>query len=169
MGVAVAYPRIPTKSAGSTSLVQFLACAIAAAVVGPPTFALLARYNSVSLRRKTSFPKVIKVMKCTHICMHEKRNSDGADLSTSWMDPAAPDAAKNICMNSMPMDVPVSLIFEKKLGYRVAAATVTSDTDGRAEVPGGRKMLVNTLPMERRQDVAVKENAMDVIVILESC
>ena len=43
IGVALAYPKMPIRSAGSTNFGQFFAVAMAAAVVGPPTFALDAK------------------------------------------------------------------------------------------------------------------------------
>ena len=61
--VAVAYPRTPTSNAGNTNLGHSLACAIAAAVVGPPTLAFDAKYNSFGFIRKTPRPIPISMMK----------------------------------------------------------------------------------------------------------
>ena len=105
--VAVAYPNIPINKAGNTNLFHSFACAIAAAVVGPPTLALLARYNSLGGRRKIPLPMVIKVPKWTKICSNENRNNDGACVITIAIDPAAPDAAKNIWTKTTPSAVPV--------------------------------------------------------------
>lgn len=46
MIVPVAYPKIPTSSPGKIKSGQFFPFAIAAAVVGPPTFAFEATYSS---------------------------------------------------------------------------------------------------------------------------
>lgn len=48
------------------------------------------------------------------------------------MEPAAPDAAKNICMNIIPMDVPVVRRLEKERGKIVAPVTVRIDISGSA-------------------------------------
>jgi hypothetical protein len=96
IAVAVAYPKIPIRSAGNTSRFQSLACAMAAAVVGPPTLALDARYSSRLGRRKSPFPRAINVAKWTPICMDENAKRAGACCRTRRIDPAAPDAAKNI-------------------------------------------------------------------------
>ena len=107
--MADAYPRIPTNNAGKVKRFHSFAVAIAAAVVGPPTFALLARYNSFAGSLKINLPMLMREQKCRAICSAEKRNSDGADSMTSRIDPAAPDAAKNICMKTIPIAVPVTL------------------------------------------------------------
>lgn len=61
--VAVAYPNTPTNKAGSTNLDQSFACAMAAAVVGPPTLALDAKYNSFDFNLSTPFPIPIRIAK----------------------------------------------------------------------------------------------------------
>lgn len=109
-----------------------MAVAIAAAVVGPPTFALLARYNSLDWSLKINFPILIKNPKCIAICNAENKNRVGADFNTSPILPAAPEAAKNICMKIIPMAVPVDRILWKKRGNNVAPKTVTIDINGKA-------------------------------------
>lgn len=61
--VAVAYPNTPTNKAGSTNFDQSFACAMAAAVVGPPTLALDAKYNSFDFNLSTPFPTPISIAK----------------------------------------------------------------------------------------------------------
>lgn len=96
MPVALAYPRIPINRAGKTSESHCLALAMAAAVVGPPTLAFDAKYNSRAGKRKIPRPNVINMPKWTAICAVLKANTKGALVKTSCMDPAAPEAAKNI-------------------------------------------------------------------------
>ena len=60
IGVAVAYPKIPTNNAGNTKDLHSFACAIAAAVVGRPTLALLAKYNKLGLILNSNRPMTIK-------------------------------------------------------------------------------------------------------------
>ena len=115
---------------------------------------------------KTSRPIVIRAIKWTLICSAEKRNKLGADFITSAIDPAAPDAAKNICMNKMPTALPVVRNFEKNLGNTVADATVNKDISGNDDVPVGRKSLVNIPPDVTRQDATDIEVPKDAMVIL---
>ena len=51
-------------------------------------------------------------------------------------------------MKVTPTAVPVSLIREKNLGKRVAAATVNTEIIGRDDVPDGRKRRVNSIPAD---------------------
>jgi hypothetical protein len=69
---------------------------MAAAVVGPPTFAFEAKYSSRGGNLKIPRPSVMSVQKWTKICNAEKAKRDGAFFKTNWIDPAAPDDAKNI-------------------------------------------------------------------------
>ena len=71
-------------------------------------------------------------IKCNAICKAEKRNNDGADSITKRMDPAAPDAAKNICMKIIPIEDPVDRMLLKNLENNVALNTVTMEIIGRA-------------------------------------
>mmetsp|Transcript_10636 Transcript_10636/g.15813 ORF Transcript_10636/g.15813 Transcript_10636/m.15813 type:complete len:82 (+) Transcript_10636:441-686(+) len=73
------------------------------------------------------------------------------------MDPAAPDAAKNICMNKIPIAVPVVLKLEKNFGKVDAPTTVRMEINGRLEVPGGRMALVITPPMYTKNDDTAKD------------
>ena len=158
--VAVAYPNIPTNNAGNTKRVQFLACAIAAAVVGPPTLALLAKYNSLSGTWNIPRPTVSNTTKWMNICNIENTNNDGACWNTNAIDPDAPDAAKNICMNNIPMAVPAIRILAKNFGKRVAANTVMVDVSGNADVPGGNNNLVAIFPIVTKDDATAKDNEM---------
>jgi hypothetical protein len=64
------------------------------------------------------------------ICSTEKRNSEGADLRTKAMDPAAPEAAKNNCMKKTPRPVPLFRSFPKKEVKTVAPNTVMTEISG---------------------------------------
>uniref|UniRef100_A0A7S1ZN86 Uncharacterized protein n=1 Tax=Trieres chinensis TaxID=1514140 RepID=A0A7S1ZN86_TRICV len=165
---------MPIRRAGSTSFGQCLACAIAAAVVGPPTLAFDARYNSLSSILRISLPRVMRDMKCTPTCNEEKRNRDGADLKTRAIEPDAPEAAKNICMNSIPIAVPVARILEKNVGNIVAAMTVSTDVSGSDDVPGSRSRVRIPPKVTRLDDTAIdipnvgKEILSSLVSLLES-
>ena len=93
--VAVAYPKIPMSKAGTTRAFHPLACAMAAAVVGPPTHAFEAKYNSRNGRRRRNLPNPTSKAKCNVTCKAEYRKREGACRITRAIDPDAPDAAKN--------------------------------------------------------------------------
>jgi hypothetical protein len=93
--VAIAYPNTPVSSAGSTSSLHLLLLAIAAAVVGPPTFALDANTTSLS-GMWNSRPRPRVTQKCTVICIHVCWNRLGPNRATVGMWPIAPVTAKNI-------------------------------------------------------------------------
>ena len=165
IAVAVAYPSIPTNNAGRTNLFHSFACAIAAAVVGPPTLAFEDRYNSRFGKLNMPFPIAINVPKWIAICNAEKANNEGACCKTTNIEPAAPDAAKNICINATPNAVPVSLIDEKKLGNIVAANTVKIDIIGREDVPAGNRNFVMYDPTVTNVDATDIDIASDGRVI----
>ena len=95
--VATAYPRTPTNIPGTTNADHFNDAAMAAAVVGPPTFALLA-INASERRNLKSFAARSKNVKCVKTCVAEKKKSDGAVDNMSAMDPDAPTVAKKAFM-----------------------------------------------------------------------
>ena len=102
----------------------------------------------------------MSVKKCIPICETENKNSDGAFRKTSIIEPAAPDAAKNICMNKIPMAVPVALKFEKNFGKDDAPTTVRIEINGRLEVPAGRIAFVKTPPMYTKNEDTAKDELM---------
>lgn len=63
MNVATAYPSTPTSMPGTTKDDHFKLAAIAAAVVGPPTLALLA-INASERRKLKSFAANKRNVKC---------------------------------------------------------------------------------------------------------
>ena len=63
MNVATAYPSTPTSMPGTTKEDHFKLAAIAAAVVGPPTLALLA-INASERRKLNSFAANKRNVKC---------------------------------------------------------------------------------------------------------
>lgn len=128
----MAYPRIPISKAGKTNRFHSFAVAIAAAVVGPPTQAFDARYSSFGFNLKIKRPIPINEIKWIAICNAENKNKDGAFCHTNLIDPAAPEAAKNICINITPTAVPVKDSSLKNLGNIVAADTVATDISGSA-------------------------------------
>jgi len=75
------------------------------------------------------------------------------------MEPAAPDAAKNICINSTPNAVPLAERLEKKEGKVVAPATVRMDVSGREDFPAGSRILVSTPPTWTSVDATAKEDS----------
>mmetsp|Transcript_39922 Transcript_39922/g.60337 ORF Transcript_39922/g.60337 Transcript_39922/m.60337 type:complete len:99 (-) Transcript_39922:1204-1500(-) len=84
---------------------------------------------------------------------------------TSPIDPEAPDAAKNICMNKMPTAAPAVRILEKNLGNAVADITVRIDVSGSDDVPFGKRSFVRIPPRVTRQDETATETPMEGIVI----
>ena len=165
--VAVAYPRMPINKAGMINCFHSFACAMAAAVVGPPTFALLAKYNSRLGSLNIPLPTAIRVAKCIPIWSAEKANKEGAFSKTIRMDPAAPEHAKNIWTKTTPNAVPVSLSFEKKAGKAVAATTVNAEIKGREDVPAGSKAFVRNEPTVTKVDATETEIASVGRVIVE--
>ena len=157
IGVAVAYPKIPMSREGKINRVQSFACAIAAAVVGPPTLALDAKYNSLDGNLNMYFPIPTNVIKWTAICMMENKKRDGAFCNTNAMEPPNPETAKNICMNRMPIAVPVERSLRKKDGKIVADETVRIDMRGREDVPAGSIILVRTPPKKTSEEDIVKD------------
>mmetsp|Transcript_5967 Transcript_5967/g.14535 ORF Transcript_5967/g.14535 Transcript_5967/m.14535 type:complete len:255 (-) Transcript_5967:73-837(-) len=145
--VAIAYPNTPTRRAGTTRTRHFLAAAIPAAVVGPPTLALLARRSSF---HQTDSRKLVPVLppeedeEARAFCINgnarrprprrmprwiarcTKLNDRiaGPEAMTIRMLPAAPVAAKNSCMNITPAASPAPLRDERGPGMAVAAAIV---------------------------------------------
>mmetsp|Transcript_23023 Transcript_23023/g.26480 ORF Transcript_23023/g.26480 Transcript_23023/m.26480 type:complete len:107 (+) Transcript_23023:258-578(+) len=73
------------------------------------------------------------------------------------MEPAAPDAAKNICINSTPNAVPLAERLEKKEGKVVAPATVRMDVSGREDFPAGSRILVSTPPTWTSVDATARD------------
>mmetsp|Transcript_30047 Transcript_30047/g.45977 ORF Transcript_30047/g.45977 Transcript_30047/m.45977 type:complete len:98 (-) Transcript_30047:202-495(-) len=70
------------------------------------------------------------------------------------MDPAAPDAAKNICMKMTPIVVPVMVRVEKKVGNIVAPITVNIEIRGKDDIPVRQKAAVAIFPRATRHDAA---------------
>lgn len=70
--------------------------AIAAAVVGPPTFALEASTTSLKGKRSAR-PSPTATAKCTPTCRAECAKREGASRATIPMSPIAPVAAKKNC------------------------------------------------------------------------
>ena len=97
MNVAIAYPRTPTSIPGTTKEDHFSEAAIAAAVVGPPTFALLA-IRASERRNFNNFAANNKNAKCVRTCVALKKNRDGAVESMSDILPEAPTVAKKAFM-----------------------------------------------------------------------
>eukprot|EP00618_Florenciella_parvula_P034829 CAMPEP_0119476272 /NCGR_PEP_ID=MMETSP1344-20130328/6849_1 /TAXON_ID=236787 /ORGANISM="Florenciella parvula, Strain CCMP2471" /LENGTH=150 /DNA_ID=CAMNT_0007509991 /DNA_START=572 /DNA_END=1021 /DNA_ORIENTATION=- len=95
----------PVSNAGNICEFQPFAAAMALAVVGPPTFALLAsrRDGRGSLQRR---PTPSCTARWTASCTTQNLNRPGADASTVLMRPCPPVAAKNSCMNNTPIEVP---------------------------------------------------------------
>ena len=83
------------------------------------------------------------------------------------IDPAAPEHAKNICTNTTPSAVPVSLSFAKNDGKRVAATTVSAEIKGREDVPAGSNAFVRNEPAVTKEDATDTEIASVGSVIVE--
>ena len=80
------------------------------------------------------------------------------------MEDDAPDAAKNICMNNIPMDVPVVRNEEKNLGNSVADDTVSNDNIGNDDifVVGNNNFVIifdnTTNPDDMANDIDIDDN-----------
>ena len=129
MNVATAYPSTPVNMAGTTSDRQPLLAAIAAAVVGPPTLALLAM--SKSLRFIPSFSPAYTVKyRCVMTCTKLKKNSAGAVDTICLILPLAPIVTKKSCIAKAANASPLGARPPIFLGNAVASATVTRVTMG---------------------------------------
>ena len=86
--VATAYPKIPLNNAGRTKSFHLFEDAIAAAVVGPPTFAFDAKTISLNGIFR-HLPTLTAKEKCNIICVQECTNNTGAVFTTVGIWPIA--------------------------------------------------------------------------------
>jgi hypothetical protein len=115
---------VPHGIAGSTSLSQRRATAIAAAVVGPPTLALEAMITS-NRSSRTRAPAASTNSRWAARITAANTNSTGPTFSTVATLALAPITAKKICIRNVPMtSAPAS--FAHSRGAPVASVTVSA-------------------------------------------
>mmetsp|Transcript_1242 Transcript_1242/g.4703 ORF Transcript_1242/g.4703 Transcript_1242/m.4703 type:complete len:230 (+) Transcript_1242:156-845(+) len=132
--VAIVYPKIPESMLGMKYARHPLATHMAAAVVGPPTFALLASTISF-LEYPNSFPAASTMPRWTKTCRRQNAKRRGARETTLWMEPLQPTVAKKNCMIRRATPSPAPEKDWSLLGAMVANATVIRVARGMS-VPG---------------------------------